>query len=211
MANILELFKKEIKQKTQEQKGKLMDFDLDNVKIEKLDKQAAELLEKQNQLESLSLVECSLMTLEGFPKLPNLQNLVLEQNSLDGEAIKFIANTYPNLICLSLAENKIKTFSELEPIKNLKKLQQLDLSDNPISKQASYFKNVFDLVPGLQVLDNKDKNGNDIQYSDDDEEEGIGADGSENSDDDLDDDDDDLNDDDDDEESSPKPVKKTKK
>ncbi|CAD8073945.1 unnamed protein product [Paramecium sonneborni] len=208
MANTFEIFKQEIKEKTQEQQGKLLEFDLENVKIEKLDKQTADLLEKQNQLESLSLVECSLKTLEGFPKLPNLQNLVLETNSLDGQAIKFIANTYPKLMCLSLAENQIKTFSELEPIKNLKKLQQLDLSDNPISEQADYFKNVFDLVPGLQVLDNKDKNGNDIQYSDD-EEDGNGAEGSEDSEEDLDDDDDDE--DDDEEESSPKPVKKTKK
>ncbi|CAK71890.1 unnamed protein product (macronuclear) [Paramecium tetraurelia] len=206
MAHILEIFKKAIEQKTEEQEGKLMEFDLDNVKIVKLEKQVAELLESQSQLESLSLVECSLKTLEGFPKLPNLQNLVLETNQLDGEAIKFIATTYPKLMCLSLAENSIKTFAELESIKQLKKLQQLDLSDNPIAQLPGYFQKVFDLVPGLSVLDNKDKNGNDIEYSDD--EEGIERD-SEESDDDLDEDDGDL--DDDDEESSPQPTKKTKK
>ncbi|CAD8071308.1 unnamed protein product [Paramecium primaurelia] len=209
MANIIDIFKKEIKQKTQEQDGKLMEFDLDNIKIVKLDRQAAELLESQSHLESLSLVECSLKTLEGFPKLPNLQNLVLETNQLEGDAIKFIANTYPKLLCLSLAENQIKTFDDLEPIKQLKKLQQLDLSDNPIAKQQGYFQKVFDLVPGLQILDNKDKNGNDIQYSDDDEE-GAAGDDSDESDNEIDDDDGDLDDDEDEEESSPKPTKKTK-
>ncbi|CAD8062592.1 unnamed protein product [Paramecium primaurelia] len=209
MANILDIFKKEIKQKTQEQDGKLLDFDLDNIEIVKLDKQTAQLLESHSQLESLSLVECSLKTLEGFPKLPNLQNLVLETNQLEGDAIKFIADAYPKLMCLSLAENLIKTFAELEPIKQLKQLQQLDLSDNPISQQQGYFQKVFDLVPGLQVLDNKDKNGNDIQYSDD--EDGLGGEDSDESDDDLEDDDGDLDDDDDEKESSPQPTKKTKK
>ncbi|CAD8156440.1 unnamed protein product [Paramecium octaurelia] len=207
MVNILDIFNKSIKQKTQEQKGKLIEFDLDNVKIVKLDKKVAELLESQTQLESLSLVECSLKTLEGFPKLPNLQNLVLEINQLDGQAINFIANTYPKLLCLSLAENSIKTFAELEPIKQLKKLQQLDFSANPIAQLPGYFQKVFDLVPGLQILDNKDKNGNDISYSD--YEEGIRLD-SDESDDDLDEDDGDL-DEDDDYESSPQLTKKTKK
>ena len=41
MANILDIFKKEIKLKTQEQDGKLLDFDLDNIEIVKLDKQTA--------------------------------------------------------------------------------------------------------------------------------------------------------------------------
>ncbi|CAK77564.1 unnamed protein product (macronuclear) [Paramecium tetraurelia] len=208
MANILDIFKKSIKQKTQEQEGKLMEFDLDNVKIVKLDKQTAELLESQSHLESLSLVECSLKTLEGFPKLPNLQNLVLETNQLDGEAIKFIGNTYPKLLCLSLAENQIKTFADLEPIKQLKKLQQLDLSENPIAKLPGYFQKVFDLVPGLSVLDNKDKSGNDIQYSEDEDE--LVVDDSEDSENEIDDEDDGLDDDDDDEESSPKPTKKAK-
>ncbi|CAD8168685.1 unnamed protein product [Paramecium octaurelia] len=208
MANIFDIFKISIKQKTQEQEGKLIEFDIDNVKIGKLDRQTAELLESQSHLESLSLVDCSLKTLEGFPKLPNLQNLVLEINQLDGEAIKFIANTYPKLLCLSLAENQIKTFADLEPIKQLKKLQQLDLSDNPIAELQGYFQKVFDLIPGLQVLDNKDKSGNDIQYSED--EDGVGREDSEDSDNEIDDDDGELDDDDDDEESSPKPTKKTR-
>ena len=53
----------------------------------------------------------------------------------------------------------------------MKQLTQLDLQDNPVSKNANYRSTIFDLCEKLEILDNKDKDGNEVQYSDSEEEE----------------------------------------
>lgn len=73
----------------------------------------AGLFTKFPSLVSVGLADCSLTTLEGFPKIPNLENLILENNQLDGSALKYIANNFKSLVCLSMAENKIKSFDVL--------------------------------------------------------------------------------------------------
>ncbi|CAD8090397.1 unnamed protein product [Paramecium primaurelia] len=166
MASIYEICKQALDQQKKQQNGELLEFNLEDVEIVRLDELTSELLESQYQLETLIFTNCSLKTLEGFPRLRNLKYLFLETNQLDKEAIKFVASTYPKLFLLSFHENQIKTFDELEPIKKMRVLKQLDFSQNPIEKEEGYFQRVFDLLPKLIVLDNKDKNGNDMVYSD---------------------------------------------
>lgn len=38
----------------------------------------------------------------------------------------------------------------------------MDLSDNGVSALPNYSKDVFEIIPTLEVLDNRDKNGKDI-------------------------------------------------
>ncbi|CAD8168383.1 unnamed protein product [Paramecium pentaurelia] len=206
MATTLESIKKEIIAQKEAQNGELEDLDIEGIAIGQFDNQSANLIQQHQNLISLSLVECKLKNLEGFPKLNNLENLILEANQLDGQAISYISKNFKQLACLSLADNKISTFEDVEPLKQLKQLQQLDLADNPITQLPGYFNKVFQLIPSLQVLDNKDKDGQEIELSsgedelDESDDQG-GKEGDEDEEDEFDEDD----------ESDPKPVKKTKK
>ena len=65
--------------------------------------------------------------------------------------------------------NKITEYSHLEALKPLENLVQLDLSECPVSDKSDYRKKVFELLPKLQILDNKDADGNLFDYG---EEEG---------------------------------------
>ncbi|CAD8150409.1 unnamed protein product [Paramecium octaurelia] len=211
MAATLESIKKEITAQQEAQNGELEDLDIEGIAIGQFDSQSANLIQQHQNLVSLSLVECQLKNLEGFPKLNNLENLILEANQLDGQAITYISKNFKKLACLSLADNNIKTFEDVEPLKQLKQLQQLDLADNPITQLPGYFNKIFELLPSLSVLDNKDKEGQEIQFSSDEEEgdeyDELGAkDGDDDEDDQFDEDEEDEDD-----ESDVKPVKKQKK
>ncbi|CAD8160592.1 unnamed protein product [Paramecium octaurelia] len=210
MAATLDQIKKEIIAQQEAQNGELEDLDIEGIAIVQFDNQSANLIQQHQNLISLSLVECQLKNLEGFPKLNNLENLILESNQLEGSAISYISKNFKKLACLSLADNKIQKFEEVEPLKQLKQLQQLDLADNPITQLPGYFNKIFELIPSLQILDNKDKEGQEIELSSgedegDESDELGGKEGDEEDDDEFDDDEED------DDESDVKPVKKTKK
>lgn len=61
------------------------------MEIKKFTPEIAALFSKHDQLETLSLNNCGLTSLEGFPPLRKLQTLILESNALDGEAIRYIS------------------------------------------------------------------------------------------------------------------------
>ncbi|CAK80276.1 unnamed protein product (macronuclear) [Paramecium tetraurelia] len=210
MAATLDQIKKEIIAQQEAQNGELEDLDIEGIAIGQFDNQSANLIQQHQNLISLSLVECQLKNLEGFPKLNNLENLILESNQLDGTAISYISKNFKKLACLSLADNKIQKFEDVEPLKQLKQLQQLDLADNPITHLPGYFNKIFELIPSLSVLDNKDKDGQEIEISsgeDEGDESDLGGKvGDEDDEDEFDEDEDDEDD-----ESDVKPVKKTKK
>ncbi|CAD8089586.1 unnamed protein product [Paramecium sonneborni] len=194
-----------INKQAAEQQGQLEELDISEIKIEQITPEITENLKKHSQLSSLAITSCGLKTLEGLPQIESLEVLILEGNKLDGNALKYISENFKNLICLSLADNQIKTFDELRVLTKLPNLQQLDLSENQVEQQNEYHQKIFEMLPNLQVLDNKNKEGKAIEYSDEDigDEEGLGSDSEFNED-----------EDDDEEESedeSPKPQKKTKK
>lgn len=51
-------------------------------------------------------------------------------------------------------------------MKKLQKLAQLDLSENPIASKPDYRKKVFEMFESLDILDNKDADGQSIVYGD---------------------------------------------
>src|SRR3990167_10484313 len=77
-----------------------------------------------------------------------------------------------DLQTLSLTTNSISTFEELEPLKKLTKLAQLDLSENPIASKPDYRQKVFEMFSNLDILDNKDEEGQSIVYGEGEFEEG---------------------------------------
>ena len=67
---------------------------------------------------------------------------------------------YPNLVFLSLAENNITKLKDVEILGKLKNLDKLELLDNQIEKLPDYREKIFQMLPNLLYLDNKDFDGN---------------------------------------------------
>ncbi|CAD8068716.1 unnamed protein product [Paramecium sonneborni] len=126
------------------------------------------------QLQQLQIIK----TLDGQPKIESLQTLILEDNRLDGNALKSISENFKNLISLSLTNNQIVSLDELHVLTKLNNLQQLDFQNNQVEQQKDYRKKIFEMFPNLQIFDNKNKDGNNIKYSDEDinDKEGLKSD-----------------------------------
>ena len=102
-------------------------------------------------LETLSLINVGLLSLKGFPKLPNLKRLELSDNRIHQELDRL--NTSPKLTHLNLSGNKISDIATLEPLKEFKKLKNLDLFNNDVTTIEEYRNKVFNLIPTLKYLD----------------------------------------------------------
>jgi len=161
------------------------DIYLDDIEIKKLDGALLKELESMMEIICLSMNGCKLQTLQNFPKLPKLVRLELIENEFEGQDLVHLGHL-GELQSLSLGCNKIGEFCELDALKNLENLIQLDLSDCPLSQKEDYRKTMFTLFPTLKILDNKDLEGNEFEYSESDIEDG----------DEIEDDDDDMEDDD---------------
>jgi len=175
----------------------ILDLNLDNCRAKKIEGLTSDFV----NLQTLSLINLGLQSLEGFPKLGNLRKLELSDNSissgLDGLAC------CPNITHLSLSGNKIKDLVILEPLKDLTHLKSLDLFNCEVTNLEGYREKVFDILKQLVFLDGFDKeeqeqedvDGEEDDNDDDDDNE-VDEEGSDGSD----DDDDDEEDEDEDEE-----------
>ena len=121
-------------------------------------------LESVSNLLCLSLNNCKLETLENFPTLPNLVRLEIMDNEFPADDLKYLSGL-TSLQSLSLANNKIAEFTQLEPLKAIPNLVQLDLSECEISDKEGYRKNVFKMFEKLHILDNLDEEGKPFEYS----------------------------------------------
>lgn len=88
----------------------------------------------------------------------------------------------------------------MEPLKELKHLERLDLEDTPLSELEDYREKVFTILPQLNIVDGYDKEGNELDYTTDEDEEGEIDDSEENEDEEEDDEDEDDSEDDEDDE-----------
>jgi len=68
-----------------------------------------------------------------MPRLEKLERLEISDNKIGGAGITGIAALYPNLRVLKLSGNLIKTLDELKPLAECTKLENLDISNNPVS------------------------------------------------------------------------------
>ena len=64
-----------------------------------------------------------------------------------------LSDSIENLEYLILTGNKIANFVEIDRLVNLKKLDTLSLSGNPITKRKFYREYVINKLPQLRVLD----------------------------------------------------------
>ena len=82
---------------------------------------------------------------------PALEKISLNSNQIeDLSAFKNLTNIRD----LSLKDNKIQDFSQIEYLKNNKKLEKLNLSNNPICSAQNYKQNIIEILPQIKELDN---------------------------------------------------------
>mmetsp|Transcript_43826 Transcript_43826/g.50695 ORF Transcript_43826/g.50695 Transcript_43826/m.50695 type:complete len:210 (+) Transcript_43826:62-691(+) len=203
---------KAIKEQTEENDS-LDELVLDQIKFSKFTPEVVKAIEKIKGLSFLSLNDCGLTSLEGFPNLPSLIRCEVTDNKIPGSSLSHLAQS-TELQSLSLGGNPINSIDDLKPLTTLTKIVQLDLFGCPVSEQDDYREKVFALFPNLQILDNKDAEGEEVEYDDEEGEDGEGDDdegeddeyeGDENG------DDDEEEFDEDEEEEDEKPKKKSKK
>lgn len=149
--------------------GELDDLNLNDMPIPKITPPLKRKIESLSTILVLSLNNCKLQSLANFPTLPDLTRLELIDNPFPTSDLAHLSHL-DNLQSLSLAGCRIANISDLEPLKGLKELIQLDLSGTSLAAKDTYRADVFKLLASLQILDNMDSEGNEVDYSDSDGE-----------------------------------------
>lgn len=140
---------------------------LDELKIEKLSAEDKSYLEEFTNLETLAMNEVKLNSLQNFPKIENLLRLELNDNFIGGSEVSKLAEN-AKLHTLKLAQNKITTLDDINPLKSLSGLKNLDLLQNEVTKVDGYKDAVFALIPSLEVLDGYNRDGEEVFSEDED-------------------------------------------
>ena len=196
---------------------------LDGIEIGEISDELRKKLESVEEMSMLSMNDCKLKSLANLPKLPHIIRLELMNNKFPASDLKHIVKL-ENLQSLSLSDNTIKSVDDLKVLVDME-LLQLDLSGTELAKQADYRDKVFRMFNTLQILDNMDQEGKEIEYEDDEldfDDNGLDDEDDEDDDDegdfedaedddeeeDFDDEDDDEDDGEDEEESQNKKTKK---
>ena len=124
-------------------------FDLEGRIEDKLKKE----LENYKNLQFLALNDCKLKSLAGFPNLTKLVRLELIDNHLNSQELKHLAHL-KNLQFLFIAgkDNQISKVEDLEPLKNMEELTQLDIQGTELSQKPNYLKDVFAYLPKIEVI-----------------------------------------------------------
>ncbi|KAI9094601.1 hypothetical protein DFS34DRAFT_235434 [Phlyctochytrium arcticum] len=127
-------------------------------------------LSEYQRLTHLSLNNCGLSSLEGFPYLPSLQKLDLGDNRISGDLASL--SILPSLQSVDLSNNRVADLDALRPLSGIRSLQHLNLFQCDVSRTSGYPNTVFSLIPTLLSVDDRDRNGNEVDtYSEDEEDE----------------------------------------
>lgn len=107
--------------------------------------------------------ECALVSLENFPDMPSLEELILESNRLGGAELVHLSHL-KGLKWLSLFENVIKDVDDFKALKGLP-LEHLEIIGNDVTKSAEYRKRLFEVIPTLQIIDGWGRDGKEVEVS----------------------------------------------
>ena len=196
--------------------AEIQELILDTVfKFEKFTEDHKAALEKYTSLIHLSMNGIGLTSLQNFPLLKELQivrniclilnfkiQLELNKNKIKGDDLQILSTQCPNLYKLKIEENEIESIDKFKCLTQLK-IKKLNIVGNPLIQKNEKYQSLFFEMFGetLESVDDKDKEGKDVESTvygeeedgeeefDEGEDEGDGGDG--------DDDDDDGGEDDD--------------
>jgi len=134
--------------------------------------QISGLTDKFINLQTLSMANCELASLKGFPSLPNLRKLDLSDNRIS-EGLDVLTEC-PELEYIGLSGNPIKTVSCLEPLKKLKKLQNLEVFNCDVALDDNYREKIYEVLDNVLYVDGMDREGHTApdEFDNDDDEEG---------------------------------------
>jgi len=107
-----------------------------------------------DQFDCIDFSDNEVRKLDGFPCLTRVKSLLLNNNRIVrvGEGLEI---ALPNLQTLILTNNSLQELADLEPLSNLKKLQMVSLLHNPVVTKRNYREYVIHKFPNLRVLDFK--------------------------------------------------------
>ncbi|KAG8384020.1 hypothetical protein BUALT_Bualt04G0074700 [Buddleja alternifolia] len=128
------------------------------------------LFEKFHNLQHLSIANIGVSSLEQFPRLRNLQRLILSDNRIAGGLEFLVEAGLESLRDLDLSNNRISDINDLRPLAELR-LVSLDLYECPVTRVKDYRSRVFGLIRSLKYLDKMDAEENERPESDDEEDE----------------------------------------
>lgn len=128
------------------------------------------LLERFENIQHLSIANTGVSSLQQFPRLRNLQKLILSDNRIAGGLEFLVEAGLESLRDLDLSNNRIQYIEDLAPLAQLK-LVSLDLYECPVTRAKDYRARVFGLVKSLKFLDKMDAEGSERLESDEEEDE----------------------------------------
>ena len=121
-------------------------------------------LERFSVTKSLNLSLCKLRSLKNMPSIPGLERLDLSDNSLNGEDLHILHQTYKKLKQLNLSNNAIRNLDYVALLAKIPTISTLDLSANPITDMNNYRQNLFEKVPHLEGLDGYNAEGSECSF-----------------------------------------------
>ena len=137
-----------------------------------LTKDEKEGIEEYKNLIHLSMNNIGLKSLENFPAIKNLYYLSLNNNELNGDDLDLIPQLFPGLKKLKISGNVIEKINNFSKLRNLK-LRKIEVKENPFSiGNTTYKKKLFQLIPTLQIIDQEDQAGEEVETTDYHNEEG---------------------------------------
>ena len=123
-------------------------------------------LELYNNLINLSLNELGLENLSNFPEIKCLMILSLKNNKLKGDDFDIIPKLYPNLYKLKISFNQINSLDNLSCLNKLE-LKKIEVKENPFTKNDNEYRDkIYKIIPSLIIVDQMQKNGQEIDTSD---------------------------------------------
>ncbi|XP_050091304.1 probable U2 small nuclear ribonucleoprotein A' isoform X1 [Anopheles aquasalis] len=124
------------------------ELDLRGYKIPQIENMGATL----DQFDTIDFSDNDIRKLDGFPRLPRLKCLLLNNNRI----VRISENLHeslPNLQSVILTGNNIQELGDLEPLTKFPHLETLSLLTNPVSTKQHYREYVAFRFPSLRLLD----------------------------------------------------------
>lgn len=94
----------------------------------------------------------------------SVRALTISENRLTALPADF---AMPQLVRFLAVGNKFATLDAVAPLKNCPSLEVVDLFMNPVTEAVGYRDKMFQLVPTLQVLDDRTRDGTEVEAADD--------------------------------------------
>ncbi|KAF4719588.1 hypothetical protein FOZ62_012456 [Perkinsus olseni] len=122
-------------------------------------------ISKCKSLTLINLTCCGLTEIQAsFPELPNVETLDLSENKLAADVLDKLVNLSA-LRLLLLRGNSIETVEEFKALRDIKSLQVIDLEGCPVVQVDNYRKKIFDMLEQVEVIDDKGRDGEDVDMT----------------------------------------------